>query len=179
MWELAHGIDARPLVPRQTQTLVEESLSFPAPTTSIEPLLLGARKLLQKGYRHPNLRGRFARVASLHAEVMDGRPWERRIPFREATGNAEMAFFSVKASLDRATLPGPLETLSLTLSGITGEAGMQSHLFENVQQRENLAEAIRQVRTVTGNRIPIYQVQEMEPWSRHPEERHALVEYAV
>ena len=179
MWELAQGIDPRPLNPRQTQTLVYESLSFPTPTANIEPVLLGARKLLQKGFRDPLLKGRFARVASLQGEVLNGRPWTRRIPFHEATGNAERAFFSVKVSLDRATLPGPLETLSLTLSGITGEAGIQSHLFENVQQNENLAESIRQVRAATNNRIPIYQVQEMEPWSRHPEERHALVEYAV
>ena len=97
----------------------------------------------------------------------------------EALGDADRAFISIKFALDSLALPGALEGLSLNFTGITGEAGAQLSFNTDVRRRENLAEALRQVRERTEGRIPIYRIQEMEPWSRHPERRHVLVEYAV
>ena len=179
IWEMARGIDRRVLTPYQTLTTIEESLAFPIPTSTIEPILLAARSLLERSYRRSELHGRFARVSTLRGDVLNGRPWLRRIPFREAMGSAERAFHPVKYALADISLPGPLETLSLTLTGITGEAGTQLNLYVDVRKRENLVEAIRQVQERTGGRIPIYQVQEMEPDSWHPERRHALMAYGT
>ena len=179
IWELAQGISKQPLKPHRAEDVVEESLVFPTPTASMHPLLVAVRWLLERVYRSPLLHGRFARAADLRGDVLNKRPWVQRVTFRESLGDADRAFTSIKFALDSLSLPGALEGLSLTLTGITGEAGAQLSFNTDVRKRENLAEALRQVRERTEGRTPIYRVQEMEPWSRHPERRHVLVEYAV
>jgi nucleotidyltransferase/DNA polymerase involved in DNA repair len=179
IWELAQGINDQPLKPYRTEDVVEESLVFPTPTASMNPLLVAIRWLLERAYRNPQLRGRFARAVDLRGDVLNKRPWVQRVTFREALGDADRAFISIKFALDDLALPGALEGLSLNFTGITGEAGAQLSFNTDVRRRENLAEALRQVRERTEGRTPIYRVQEMEPWSRHPERRHVLVEYAV
>ena len=64
-----------------------------------------------------------------------------------------------------------------TSKRLTGEAGLQSSLFNDVRREENLREAVRQLEVRLGRRPPIYQVREVEPWSRIPERRQALVQY--
>ena len=73
-------------------------------------------------------------------------------------------------------LPGPLEEVSLTLKDMAGEAGRQESLFHEVRRREQLREAIAQIK-VSQRRNPIYQIREVEPWSRIPERRRALMPY--
>jgi DNA polymerase-4 len=142
-------------------------------------LLVAIRWLLERVFRNPLLYGRFARAADLRGDVLNKRPWVQRVTFRDALGDPDKAFTSIKFALDSLSLPGALEGLSLTITGITGEAGAQLRFNTDVRKRENLIEVLRQVRERTEGRIPIYYVKEMEPWSRHPERRHVLVEYAV
>ena len=90
-------------------------------------------------------------------------------------GSKERALFSLKSRLDNLELPGPLEDIKLTLGGITGESGIQSSLFSDVRKREQLREMMRQLEVLLGCKPPIYQMKEVEPWSRIPERRQALV----
>ena len=65
----------------------------------------------------------------------------------------------------------------MILSGLTGEAGRQESLVLDVRRRENLKEALRQLKARLGIEPPIYAIREVEPWSRLPERRQALVPY--
>jgi len=76
-------------------------------------------------------------------------------------------------------IPGPLEDIHLTLSGITGEAGRQESMWKEVKRDENLQETISQLRARLKMAPPIYQVRELEPWSRIPERRYALVQMSA
>jgi DNA polymerase-4 len=78
-----------------------------------------------------------------------------------------------------AVIPGPLEDMRLTLSGITGEAGRQESMWKEVKRDEDLQETISQLRTRLRMDPPIYQVRELEPWSRIPERRFALVQLSA
>jgi hypothetical protein len=71
----------------------------------------------------------------------------------------------------------PIESLSLTLSELTGETGRQESIFSEVRARQNLAEAVRQLSVSLGKPAPIFQVREVEPWSRVSERRHALAQF--
>ena len=46
------------------------------------------------------------------------------------------------------------------------------------QFQENLKEALRQLQARLGAQPPIYQVREVEPWSRIPERRQVLVPFS-
>ena len=108
IWELAQGINDQSLKPYRTEGIVEESLVFPTPTASMNPLLVAIRWLLERAYRNPQLRGRFARAVDLRGDVLNKRPWVQRVTFREALGDADRAFISIKFALDSLALPGAL-----------------------------------------------------------------------
>ncbi|MDP6494836.1 MAG: DNA polymerase Y family protein, partial [Dehalococcoidia bacterium] len=59
-----------------------------------------------------------------------------------------------------------------------GESGTQSSLFVEVRKQQQLREAMRQLEARLRTRPPIYKVMDVEPWSRIPERRQALVEFA-
>jgi len=176
-WELARGIDRRPLQPRRNEEVVTESLTFPAPAVSIEPILLAVEALLARAFRRPQVRGRYVRAVALEARVYRGAAFAQRVAFKEPAGDAQQAYRLIKPRLLNIQLPGPLEDLSATLLGLTGESGRQGSLFSEVRRRDSLRETLRQLEVRLGKRPPVYRVREVEPWSRIPERRRALVEY--
>ena len=176
LWRLANGRDDESLVSRAHEETFACEVAFASPTVSLPTIIVALESLLRRAFVD-KLRGRFARVAFVEGRVDDGSTWSKRIGFREPIGNRDRALFILRSRLENLTLPGPLETLSLTLSGITGEGGQQESLFPEVRHRARLDDAIRQLRARLGQRPPIYRVREVEPWSRIPERRRALVAY--
>ncbi len=175
-WDLANGFDDRPLLPRRTQEVVSEHLTFPDATVSMATILPAIESLLTRAYRRPRLAKRYARETLLQAQVLRRPPWTLRVAFKEPAGSPTKALFAIKAKLDGAALPGPLEDMRLTLAGITGEAGRQESLWTEVLREQQLHDALSQLQARLGTPPPIYRVREMEPWSRIPERRHALVQ---
>ena len=176
LWRLANGQDNELLVPRQHEETFACEITFATPTVSLPAIIVALESLLTRAFVD-KLRGRFAKVAHLKGSFDNGSTWSKRISFREPVDNHERALLLLRSRLENLTLPGPLETLSLTLSGITGESGRQESLFPEVRHRARLDDAIRQLRLLLGHRPPIYRVREVEPWSRIPERRRSLVAY--
>ena len=173
---LANGIDHRPLVARRTEEAVSEYLEFPDATVSMAAILPAIESLLSRAYTRPQLAHRYAREAKLEANVLRRPPWTMRVAFKEPAGSRTKALFAIKAKLDDLALPGPIEDMRLTLSGLTGDAGRQESLWTEVRRDQKLQEAVSQLEARLGTAPPVYQVRELEPWSRIPERRHALVQ---
>jgi DNA polymerase-4 len=176
LWCLAHGIDDTPLVPQRVEEELKESLTFVAPIVEVTALFVAVDNLLGRIFAHAKMRGRYSRVASLEGTVYNKPTWQRRVVFKTPVGNRRQALFVIKASLEGVTMPGPLEDVSLTLRELTGESGQQESLFRDIRQRQQLSQAIAQLKVSQGSN-PIYQVRKVEPWSRIPERRLVLVTY--
>ena len=176
-WLMASGVDNSPLTPHQAQQVVEESLTFPSPTVTWSPILTGLGTLLGRAFARPEVGGRYVRTATIESHVYRLPPWVKRFGFKEALGSRDRALFALKSRLDRVILPGPLEDMKLTLAGFTGESGIQTNLFSDVRKQEQLKEMMRQLEALLGGKPPIYQMKEIEPWSRIPERRQALVPF--
>jgi DNA polymerase-4/protein ImuB len=176
LWRLASGRDDEPLLARAHSEIIRQETAFAAPTVSLPAILVALEGLLTRAFTS-GLRGRFARVVELEGEVGNGPAWGKRIAFREPVGNRDQALRILRGSLDGIALPAPLESLAITLSGITGDSGRQESLFSDVRRRAQLDDAVRQLRARLGRRPPIYRIREVEPWSRIPERRRALVAY--
>ena len=176
-WELANGRDLSPLVPHKAIDAVNEYVIFPAPTVTLDALLVATELLLGRAFARPALRSRYVRMATLEAKVMLGAPWIRGVAFRDAVGGKEMAARTLRATLDGIVLPGPLEDLGLTLSGLTGESGIQTSLFSEMRRQEQLREMMRQMEVRLRAKPPVFKVKDIEPWSRIPERRQALVQF--
>ena len=176
-WELAGGVDRSPLLPFQREEAVTEFLTFPSPAVTQPAILMAIETLLGRAFSRPQIRGKYVRTAAVESQVVRHPPWTRRFAFKEAVGSKERALFALKCRLDTTVLPGPLEDMKLTLAGFTGESGIQSSLFSDVRKREQLREMMRQLEALLGGKPPIYQVKDVEPWSRIPERRQVLVPF--
>jgi len=175
-WDLANGIDHRPLMPKRSVLGVSEHLDFPDPTVSMATIVPAIESLLGRAYGRSQLSRRFARQANIQSQVFQHAPWTMRVSFKNPAGNKNQALFAIKSKLDIAEIPGPLEDMRITLSGITGEAGRQESMWKEVKRDTDLQETISQLRSRLRVAPPIYQVRELEPWSRIPERRYALVQ---
>jgi DNA polymerase-4/protein ImuB len=176
-WDLALGRDERPLVPRRREESISEGLTFPAPASSLGMVLLGIEALLTRAWNRPQRRGRYVRRVALDGSCYPERPWSLATVFREPVGSNERIYRILKGRMASVALPGPMESLTLTLSGLTGEAGRQESLLAQVRRQEQLREALRQLEVQLGGPPPVYRYREVEPWSRIPERRGVLVPY--
>jgi DNA polymerase-4/protein ImuB len=175
LWELARGLDREPLRPQHPEEVLSERIGFLAPLVSVEALVVAGRQLLSR--LHPRLRRRAARRLRLRAALSDGRSWERAVTFREATADREQMLFILKSVLRVTPPPGAVEELVLEVFGLTQEVAKQAGLFpEKGRRQRQLVEAVRQLRARFGQ-SPVYQIVEVEPWSRIPERRLALIDY--
>ena len=177
LWELSHGLDRQPLRPRRHEESLSERLVFSEPAVSIEVLLVAGRQLLGRLFRQSTLRHRAVRQMRLRAALSDGRSWERTVTFREATADRDQMLYVLRCTLEAALPSRPVEEMEVTLSGLTGETGKQEGLFAaKGRRRAQLEEALRQLKARFGQ-SPVYHVVEVEPWSRIPERRLALIDY--
>ena len=176
-WELSNGIDSSPLVPVRHQLEIVETLSFAVPATNLNTVSSALETLLGKAFNRPDVRGKYVRSAVIEASVLNRTPWSKQVAFKTPVNTKEKAAFVLKGTLESINLRGPLEDLTLTLTEITGESGTQSSLFEDVRKQNQLKETMAQLEVRLRTRPPIYKVLEVEPWSRIPERRQALVEF--
>jgi len=175
-WELTNGIDNEPLVPRVKEETVVRRLQFPAPVVSLDAILMGVERLVHAAYGTPDRRGRWVRKAVVRA-VLDGGTWELAVPFREALADPRDAWFTVKSAIARRPPQRPVEELEVELVGLSGESGKQAVMFESKGKlRRQVEESVRQLRAQHGRAL-VGKVVEVEPWSRIPERRAALVEF--
>jgi DNA polymerase-4 len=175
LWRLAAGVDVEPLCPRKHQEVLVECLSFDAPVAATEALVAAGRQLIARLARR--LRKRMAR--RMHVQLLaEGRiVWERPETFREPTGDESRMALILKTRLSMLALPRAVDAITVTLTGISQEAAKQGKLFnDNNHNRNQLAEAIRQLRFRYGRPV-VWRTAEVDPCSRHPEERTALLPY--
>ena len=177
IWKLANGIDNSPLIPSKVEETVQEILTFPTPMATLDNIVMGADTLIRKAFLRPELKNRYVRQIHLEGRVYANTNWIKKISFKKPAGNPRNAMLRIKNVLEGSFIPGPLEDITLTLSMLTGESGRQGNFFSAVRKHEQLRESINQLEILLGKPPPIFQVREVEPWSRIPERRHALVQY--
>jgi DNA polymerase-4/protein ImuB len=183
-WELANGIDREPLLPLVKEETVVRRLQLPAPAVTLEAILAGLERLLYAAYGDDGRRGRWAclpvrqvRKAVVRASLDGGGSWELPIPFREALADPRDAWFAVRSAVERRPPERPVEELEVELVGLSAESGKQAALFESKGRLwRQIEESVHQLRARQGRAL-IGKVVEVEPWSRIPERRAALVDF--
>lgn len=179
-WRVAHGKDTEPVIARPLIATIQDGLRFDDPLGSVEAVMAAIDQLLAHTYSQPALQGRSVRQVRLRALLSDGTSWERLYTFKEAFSSRDATRRALKSKLDlpNGLPPAPIDELALELLGLGGEAARQPGLFvARARQLAEIAEAARQLRARFG-RVPLYHAIEVEPWSRIPERRWALVQVA-
>jgi DNA polymerase-4/protein ImuB len=176
---LAHGVDASPFVPRQRNEAVAATLAMPAPSVNSAALVIAARQLTGRLLQHPAMRYRQVRQLRLELALLGGGSWERTLTFREPLGDEERIVFVLRKQIEPLQLAAPVETITLQCLGLTGETGKQRSLLfgEQARRRAQLLAALRQLKQQFGGASQVARMVEVEPWSRIPERRYALIDY--
>ncbi|MDQ3442775.1 MAG: DNA polymerase Y family protein [Chloroflexota bacterium] len=176
-WELARGQDNQPVVPPPRTRPVIEDLVMPTPAVSREMLMIGLQQMVTRAFGKAELRGKHVRQVALHA-ILEGerRSWQRTLTLKEPCGR-DRVINALELRLQAIEMAGPIEMITIEFSGITTETARQA-AFSMMGPRAAapLTAAIHQLKHRYGL-SPIYHVVEVEPWSRIPERRHALITY--
>jgi len=184
LWELANGVDNERLTPRVREETILRSLQLPAPTVTLEAILAGLERLVYAAYGSPDRNGRWVRKALLRANLdspsSGPRTWELPVAFREALSDPKDAWFAIKSAVQRRPPQRAVESLEVELVGLSAESGKQTTMFDGkVKVRKQIEEAARQLRAQHGAASGglLGKIMEVEPWSRIPERRMALVDF--
>ncbi len=176
-WELAHGEDARPLRPRPHEERMEERLHLEVPLTSRHALAAAWQQTLSRLVRRHSFRNRVARQLVLGAQTERGQQWTHAITCKEPLGELRALWSAAQPVIENATMPGPLCELSVELRDLAPATGQQLALDgAKAALRGRLETQLRQLKVRYGY-CPVGRIVEMEPWSRIPERRLALIDY--
>jgi DNA polymerase-4/protein ImuB len=179
LYELARGVDRTPFAPRPRREPIGASITMPAPTVNSSALVIAARQLTGRLLRAPAMRYRHVRQLRLRLALLGGGSWERTLTFRDPLGEEEGIVFVLKKVIEPLQLAGPVEEMALEFIGLTGETGKQRSLLfaEQARRRAQLLATLAQLKQRFGGESQVTRVVEVEPWSRIPERRYALIDY--
>ena len=172
-WRLSHGIDDSPLIPLAYEESISERMSLPFASSSLQLVTVAVNTLLKRAYAAPRMRGRYAGAVTFHCLLLNVPPWERTLRFKQPAGSWERALEIVTPQLEQDHPQAPVEEVSLTLSDLSGDAGMQMGLLRDHRrdQHERLLEAGRGLRAHLKGRNALYQILDVAPWHPAPEMR--------
>ena len=175
-WSLCNGFDHSPVFPLVFEESVVEHTSLPFHTSSIEVLFVAVNTLLKRAHARPDMRGRYAGAAHLRCAASGWLDWEKSFRFKEPVGAWESASFVVRSRLEADPPRNPVEDVTLTLSGFTGETGTQMGLLRDAQddRRRRLVEVDRRLRGLMGGHA-LHRIAQVAPWHPAPEMRALLV----
>jgi len=173
IWELAQGIDNTPLYPRFMEEVIEESVTLPSVTVSMDAIVTSAESVLLHILPDIVRRGLGIRNLTLWTRTWNAENWERDINFKEPAMDSKNIISRLKRVLEDYPQPGPVEQVGIKVNRLGYTLGRQRNLFADIRAQEHLVDDIKQLELKLGN-PQIYKVKEVEPWSRIPERRYAL-----
>ena len=177
-WELCKGVERRPFVPRKIEETVSERTSLPFSTTSMETLRVALDLLLARAFARPALRNRSAGSATVESSASESATWKLQVRFKVPVERWERASELLGERVDeRIRRSYPLDDLSLTLSDLGGEPGVQTGLLRDAREdsRETLIGVDRRLRGLMDGLPALRRAVEVAPWHPAPEMRSLLV----
>ncbi len=172
-WSLAQGIDGSPLMPLAYEESVSERMSLPFASSSLQLVNVTVDTLLKRAYAVPRMRGRYAGAVTLHCLLLNAPAWERALRFKQPAGTSERASEIITPQMEQDHPLAPVEEVSVTLSDLSGDTGMQMGLLRDHRRdrHERLLEAGRGLRAHLKGSNALYQILDVAPWHPAPEMR--------
>jgi DNA polymerase-4/protein ImuB len=173
---LAAGKDTEAVRAREPRIVIVEQIALPAPTASRDMLLHALRLLVARASHHRAIQHRGARQVRVRAIFERGDSWEKQIAMKDPV-RGDRLYELLRLRFQALELPQPVSDLAIELSEISTENARQQLLDGlRVTRTRPLIEAARQLKSRYGA-SPLFEVVEVEPWSRIPERRHALMPF--
>jgi len=187
-WATGRRID--PVRPWHRPRPIRVSLDFPTPVGLTETLHVALDRLVERALSRPARRGRSVTAVRLGARLEGGGSWFVEAVLREPTATRDKIASPLRGKMALAPPPRAVETLLLELTRF-GAPSAQTGLFDRKEESgraeagrdlangevpASLKDAIKELKLRLGH-APLYRVVEVDPWSRIPERRHALLSF--
>jgi nucleotidyltransferase/DNA polymerase involved in DNA repair len=182
LWRLAAGRIAEPVVGRLTPEPIVAALTFFTPVGERELLERSLDQLIARALKHPRRIGWRVQAVRLRAEIEGGRSWLADVLLKDPTADAARIAAPLKTRLEQAPPAGAVERLIVEFTAFApGTAELQLFARDagaaaRAGRRRALQSAAHEIQ-LQLKRSYLYHVIEVQPWSRLPERRYALIDF--
>jgi DNA polymerase-4/protein ImuB len=182
LWRLAAGRTVEPVVGSIAPEPIVAALTFFTPVGERDLIERAIDQLIARALKDPRRIGWRVQAVRLVAEVEGGRSWLADLLLKDPTADGARIAAPLRTRLEQAPPAGAVTRLVLELTAFApGTTELQLFARDAVAaaragQRRALESAAREIQQRL-KRTCLYHVIEVQPWSRLPERRYALIDF--
>ena len=199
LWRLAAGRIAEPVAGSIAPEPIVAALTFFTPVGERELLVHSLDQLIARALKHPRRIGWRVHAVRLRADLEcvemnenagrgaaccapTNRSWLVNVLLKDPTADGDRIAAPLKTRLEQSPPTGAVERLVLEFTAFApGTAELQlfardAQAAARAGQQRALQSAAREIR-MRVQRSCLYHIIEVQPWSRLPERRYALIDY--
>jgi DNA polymerase-4/protein ImuB len=182
LWRLAAGLVSEPVVGRVVPEPIVTALTFFTPVGERDLLAHALDKLVDRALADPRRSGWRVQVVRVRAELERGASWLVEATLKDPSATRERIAAPLKTQLERSPPAGAVERLVVEFTAFApGTTELQlfardSGAAARAGRRHALQNAAREI-ALRIRRPMLYHVIEVQPWSRLPERRYALIDF--
>jgi len=182
MWQLAAGEVVERVVGREAPEPIVAALAFFSPVADRAMLAHALDRLLERALKDPRRIGWRVQVVRVRAELEHGASWMITATLKDPTADRDRIAAPLLTRLEQAPPAGAVERLAVEFTGFApGTAELQlfardASAAARAGRRRALRTALQEIK-LRLKRTLLYHVIEVQPWSRLPERRYALIDY--
>src|SRR5438445_1132788 len=182
MWQLAAGEVVGRVVGREAPEPIVAALAFFSPVADRAMLAHALDRLLERALKDPRRIGWRVQVVRVRAELEHGASWMITATLKDPTADRDRIAAPLLTRLEQAPPAGAVERLAVEFTGFApGTAELQlfardASAAARAGRRRALRTALQEIK-LRLKRTLLYHVIEVQPWSRLPERRYALIDY--
>lgn len=181
-WRLASGKLVEPVVGRERPEPITAAFDFPAPVADRTMLAHGLHRLIERALAHPRRTGWRVRAVRARAALEHGASWLAEATLKDPSADCARIGAPLKVRLEQSPPAGAVERLAVEFTAFArGTEELQlfardAQAAARAGRRRALRAAAREIRSRL-KRARLYHVVAVQPQSRIPERRYALMDF--
>jgi len=182
LWRLAAGVLAEPVVGREVPEPIVTALTFFSPVSDLEMLTQAMGQLIERALKHPRRAGWRVRLVRVRAALEHGTSWMIEAVLKDPSADRSRIMAPLKTRLDLAPPMKAVERLVVEFAAFApGTTELQlfardANAAARAGRRRALRHAVQEIK-LRLRQSPLYHIIEVQPWSRIPERRYALIDF--
>ena len=182
LWRLAAGRAVEPVQGRPAPEPIRAALTFYAPLADRTMIARALGQLVERALKHPRRTGWRVQALRANAVLEQGTSWVAAALLKDPSADRERLLAPLLVRLEHAPPVGAVERLVVEFTAfVPGTAELQLFARDALAAaragRRRALRAASQEITARLRRPMLYHVIEIEPWSRLPERRYALIDF--
>ena len=182
LWRLAAGLLAEPVVGLVVPEPIVAALTFFTPVGERDLLTHALDKLIDRALADPRRSEWRVQVVRVRAELEHGASWLMAATLKDPSATRERIAAPLKTQLERSPPAGAVERFVVEFTAFApGTTELQLFARDaaaaaRTGRRRALQSAAREI-ALRIRRPMLYHIIEVQPWSRLPERRYALIDF--